>query len=70
MAALRVKRTSLDFSKAFLGIYLNQTLYNKMIARNVNYRRSDKTSIFIYIYPNLYTQRINKQEGSEVFKKN
>ena len=69
MAALRVKRTSLDFSKAFLGIYLNQTLYNKMIARNVNYRRSDKTSIFKFRDPNLYTQRINKQEGSEVLKR-
>ena len=40
-----------------------------MIARNVNYRRSDKTSIFKFRDPNLYTQRINKQEGSEVLKK-
>ena len=69
MAALRVKRTSLDFSEAFLGIYLNQTLYNKMISRNVNFRRSDKTSIFKFRDPNLYKQRINKKEGSDVIKR-
>lgn len=69
MAALRLKRTSIDFSKAFLGIYLNQTLYNKMISRNVNFRKTDKTSIFNFRDPKLYKQRVNKKEGSDVLKR-
>ena len=53
MAALRLKRTSIDFSKAFLGIYLNQTLYNKMISRNANFRKNDKSSIFNFSFPKV-----------------
>ena len=41
-----------------------------MISRNVNFRKTDKTSIFNFRDPKLYKQRVNKKEGSDVFEKN
>ena len=40
-----------------------------MISRNVNYRKTDKTSIFNFRDPKLYKQRANKKEGPDVLKR-
>ena len=46
LPALKNKKAKIDFVNAFLSNYLNQTIYNKHIGRNVNFRPSDRTGVF------------------------
>ena len=58
MPALKLKKCSYDFAKSYLNNYINQTIYNKMISRDVNFRPRDITSIRNFFKPILYKKRL------------
>lgn len=67
--ALKLKKISTDFSKAYLHNYINQLLYNKYLSRNVNFRKHDRTGIANYQNPDLYKRRLNVKEGDKIMPK-
>ena len=67
--ALKLKKISLDFSKAYLHNYINQLLYNKYLSRNVNFRKHDRTGIANYQNQDLYKRRLNVKEGDKIMPK-
>ena len=69
MPALKLKKCSYDFARSYLNNYINQTIYNKMISRDVNFRPRDITSIRNFFKPILYKKRLTKPEGDVVLKK-
>ena len=69
LPALKNKKVKIDFVNAYLSNYLNQTIYNKHIGRNVNFRPSDRTGIFNSRNPKIYTKRLKLPEGNSVIKK-
>ena len=69
MPALKLKKCSYDFAKSYLNNYINQTIYNKMISRDVNFRPNDITSIENFYNPILYKRRLANPEGDMVLKK-
>ena len=67
--AIKLKKISIDFSKALLHNYVNQLIYNKYLARNVNFRKNDRTGIPNSKNPQLYIKRLNSKEGDTVIPK-
>ncbi len=67
--AIRYKKISEDFAKAFIHNYLNQLIYNKYLSRNVNFRRDDRTGIYNSINKKKYIKRLKEKEGDEIIKK-
>ena len=67
--AIKLKKISTDFSKAFLHNYINQLLYNKYLSRNVNFRKNDRTGIENYKNPKLYKKRLKTKEGKKIMPK-
>jgi hypothetical protein len=67
--ALKLKKISTDFSKAYLHNHINQLLYNKYLSRNVNFRKHDRTGIANYQNPDLYKKRLNVKEGDKIMQK-
>ncbi len=65
-----LKLISLNFAKSFFSKFLNEIAYNKMISRNANFRKNDKSSIFNFSFPKVYQKRLLiKKEGENIFSK-
>lgn len=67
--ALKLKKISTDFSKAYLHNHINQLLYNKYLSRNVNFRKNDRTGVANYQKPDLYKRRLIVKEGNKIMPK-
>ena len=67
--AIKLKKISLDFAKAFIHNYLNQLIYNKYLSRNVNFRKDDRTGIHNAKDPKRYIKRLKEKEGDNIIKK-
>mgnify|MGYP001342815026 CR=1 FL=1 len=52
------KKISPDFAKTYLKTYFNQTGYNKLIGRGVNFRPTDFTGIANFRDPKVYYDRL------------
>ena len=68
LPATKFKKVSIDFAQAYLNNYLNQTIYNKYISRNVNFRPNDRTGIDKSKNPKIYYDRLKLDEGDQVIK--
>ena len=58
MTGLVSKKISPDFAKTYLKTYFNQTCYNKLIGRGVNFRPTDFTGIANFRDPKIYHDRL------------
>ena len=58
MSGLVLKKIKFEFAKPFLKNYFNQSAYNKMISRGVNFRSTDFTGIQNYRDPREYIKRL------------
>lgn len=58
MTGLVSKKISPDFAKIYLKTYFNQTGYNKLIGRGVNFRPTDFTGIANFRDPKIYYDRL------------
>ena len=58
MTGLVSKKISPDFAKTYLKTYFNQTGYNKLIGRGVNFRPTDFTGIANFREPKIYHDRL------------
>ena len=67
--AIKLKKISIDFAKAFLHNYVNQVLYNKFISRNVNFRKNDRTGVPNSKNPAIYKKRLSEPDGDNIIKK-
>jgi hypothetical protein len=56
-------------ASALLSIYLNMSVYDYSLGRNLNTRRSDSSSIFNSFEPDFYLKRLNIDEGISGVKK-
>jgi hypothetical protein len=52
------KKISPDFAKTYLKTYFNQTGYNKLIGRGVNFRPTDFTGVANFRDPKIYHDRL------------
>ncbi len=67
---LSLKLISKKFAKSFFEKFLNEIAYNKMLGRNSNFRKEDKSSIQNFSFPNIYKKRLLiKNEGENIFLK-
>jgi len=67
--AIKLKKISIDFTKAFLHNYVNQILYNKFISRNVNFRKNDRTGVPNSKNPTIYNKRLSEPDGDKIIEK-
>ena len=58
MSGLVLKKIPLEFAKPFLKNYFNQSAYNKLISRSVNFRPTDFTGIQNFRDPKIYIKRL------------
>ena len=50
-----------------LRSHMNLMIYNDAIGRNVNFRPNDYTSVWNYVDPMTYIQRVKKSDGDNVY---
>jgi hypothetical protein len=55
-----------NYAKAFLRIYFNELSYKLHLSRNVNFRSSDWTGIDNYPYPQMYYERLKRNDGDGI----
>ncbi len=58
MSGLVLKKIPLEFAKPFIRNYFNQSAYNKLISRGVNFRPTDFTGIQNFRDPKIYIDRL------------
>ena len=58
MSGLVLKKIPLEFAKPFIRNYFNQSAYNKLISRGVNFRPTDFTGIQNFRDPKIYINRL------------
>jgi hypothetical protein len=58
MSGLVLKKIPLEFAKPFIRNYFNQSAYNKLISRGVNFRPTDFTGIQNFRDPKIYVNRL------------
>jgi len=66
---MSLKLIDKKFVKNFFFKFLNEIAYNKFLSRNSNFRKSDKSSIQNFSFPNLYFKRLKEKNGSHIFEK-
>tara|TARA_B100001123_G_C15313632_1_gene1025313 strand:+ start:824 stop:1771 length:948 start_codon:yes stop_codon:yes gene_type:complete len=58
-----------NFSKFLVKLIFNELIYNLNIGRNLNFRKSDYTSIKKYKNPKMYLDRMLGIEGNKIIKR-
>ena len=58
ITGLVTKKISNDFAKAYLKTHFNQSGYNKLIGRGVNFRPTDFTGVANFREPKIYYDRL------------
>ena len=66
--ALTFNKVDLNYARSYIFNYLNQTIYNKYLSRNVNFRPTDRTGVPNSINLNNYIKRLKSKEGDEIIK--
>ena len=66
---MSLKLIDKKFVKNFFFKFLNEIAYNKFLSRNSNFRKSDKSSVQNFSFPNLYFKRLREKDGNHIFKK-
>ena len=69
LPALKYKKISKDFAKAFINTHLNEIIYNTMISRNINLRKGEITSAYSFRNKNIYLERMLMPDGDIVIRK-
>ncbi len=69
LPALKYKKISKDFAKAFINTHLNEIIYNTMISRNINLRKGELTSAHSFRNKNIYLKRMLMPDGDVVIKR-
>jgi len=58
------------FAKSFFEKFLNEIAYNKLLGRNVNHRKKDKSSIHNFSFPLIYKKRLLEDDNpKKIFNK-
>jgi len=57
-----------NVTKSLISLYFNREVYELNISRNINFRRSDVSSIFRDKNQNLFIKNLKKKEGDYVVK--
>ena len=58
MMGVILKKITYDFAKVYLKTHFNQSGYNKLIGRGVNFRPTDFTGVANFRDPKIYTNRL------------
>ena len=69
LPALKYKKISKDFAKAFINTHLNEIIYNTMISRNVNLRKGEFTSAYSFRDKKIYLKRMSMPDGDIVINR-
>lgn len=69
LPALKYKKISKDFAKAFINTHLNEIIYNTMISRNINLRKGEFTSAYSFRDKKIYLKRMLMPDGDIVINR-
>ena len=67
--ALRFKKIDSSFAKSQIVTFLNETIYDGYLGRNINFRKKDQSSVYEYCNPSIYKKRLLSSEGGVTIKK-
>lgn len=65
----KLKGKNSKYSIFLTKLIINEIIYNLNIGRNLNFRKSDYTSVSKYKNPKIYLNRMKGIEGDEIIKK-
>ena len=67
---LALNLVSKKFAKSFFENFVNEIAYNKLLGRNTNFRKKDKSSIQNFSFPLIYKKRLLENDnGKKIFAK-
>lgn len=66
ISGLALQSIGIDYAKAFLRIYFNELTYKLHLSRNVNFRKNDWTGVDNYPCPQIYYERLKRDDGDGV----
>ena len=66
--ALNFKKMTLDFAKAYINTCFNETAYNKLLSRKINFRSFDYTGVQNSPIYKKYLNRLKVKEGDQIIR--
>ncbi len=55
-----------QFARAFINSHINETVYNTLLSRNINFRPEDQTGVPNHPKFKMYQDRLNRKDGDDI----